>query len=203
MMEWWSGLSLVSQIFSAVAIPATIIMILQSLLLLLGFGLDTDIDNDGDMDASGDGMPLISVRGIVAFFSIGGWVGVVSDTAGVPVIFSCLIAFAAGTLALLGVGLLFKNALKLQDSGNLEIGNAVGKTGRVYIPIPPKNAGHGKINVLIQDRYVELEAINEGDSVIKTDELVDILETIDSETVIVRAKNQNSNETKGGISKWI
>ena len=217
MINWWSGLTLVSQIFCAIAIPATVIMILQSLLLLFGVGAHTDGDFDGDFDGdAGDiddgisdshidgiddhnGLSLISVRGIVAFFSIGGWTGAVCDGAGLPAVLSILIATMSGLIALIGVAVLFKSALKLQETGNLNINNAVGLTGKVYIPIPPSGMGCGKITVLLQERYVELDAMNSGDELIKTDTLIDIVSVVDDQMVLVKAKNNNIN---GGISKW-
>ena len=213
MINWWNGLTLVSQIFCVVAIPATVIMILQSLLLLFGVGMhmDGDFDHDAgefndvtsDSHIDGiddhDGLSLISVRGIVAFFSIGGWTGVVCDGAGLPVVLSILISTMSGLLALIGVAVLFKYAMKLQEDGNLNINNAVGLTGKVYIPIPPNGMGHGKITVLMQERYVEIDAVNNDDEIIKTDTLVHIVSIIDDQTVLVKTKNNSAN---GGISKW-
>lgn len=87
MLQWWNGLSLSSQIFAAIAIPATAVMLVQALLVLLGIGLDGDVDGDGmpDADFDHDGLGLISVRGIVAFFSVGGWAGFVADGGGLPI----------------------------------------------------------------------------------------------------------------------
>ena len=93
MLEWWNNLSLVSQIFTAMAVPATVVMIIQALLLLLGIGGgdgDVDVDDISDIDAeASEGLSLISVRGIVAFFSVGGWAGLVCDTGELPVVISC------------------------------------------------------------------------------------------------------------------
>lgn len=203
MIEWWNGLSFISQIFTAIAVPATIIMIVQSLLLLFGIGLDVDADNDGVPDADGDGLSLITVRGIVAFFSIGGWAGVVADSGGMHLFVSCIIAFAAGLIALIGVAVLFKSAFKLQDSGNLDIINAVGKTGKVYIPVPPKGEGIGKVNVMVQERLVELEALNDSSERIGTNEIVSVVAVIDAETVLVKPEIKKTKETRGGISQWI
>lgn len=189
MLAWWNGLTLTAQIFAAVAIPATVIMVLQSILTLLGFGADGDIDADGvpdaDLDTDTEGLGLISIRGIVAFFSIGGWAGYVAEMGGLPTLISVLISLAAGLAALFGVALLFKSVYKLQGSGNLNIENAVGKTGKVYLPIPPKGQGQGKISVLLQDRLVELDAVNAGDTLIPTGESAIICCVADSQTVSV------------------
>lgn len=207
MLQWWNGLSLSSQIFAAIAIPATAVMLVQALLVLLGIGLDGDVDGDGmpDADFDHDGLGLISVRGIVAFFSVGGWAGFVADGGGLPILISVLIALTAGLIALILIALLFRSIYKLQADGNLSIDNAVGKTGQVYLPIPPKGQGRGKISVLLQDRLTELDAVNDGDSPLSTGESVLILSVADTQTVLVRGvntENKDQNHSKGGISKW-
>ena len=214
MLAWWNGLTLSSQIFAAVAIPATVIMLVQAILLLVGVGLDVDVDGDGvpDADIGHDGLGLISIRGIVAFFSVGGWAGFVADGGGLPVVISVLISLTAGLLALIGVALLFRSVYKLQAEGNLNIENAVGKTGKVYLPIPPNGQGHGKISILLQDRLTELDAVSEGSTALATGESVVVLSVADAETVVVRGMNVHKEEkaaetatasnSKGGISKW-
>ncbi|PWM45604.1 MAG: hypothetical protein DBX47_04175 [Clostridiales bacterium] len=199
MIEWWNALSLASQIFTAIAVPATLIMIVQALLLLFGIGIDHDVNGDGTPDSDGhDGFSLISVRGIVAFFSIGGWVGLLCDGNGMPIIFSVLLSFASGLLALISIALLFKYSMKLSSNGTMRLEEAVGKTGKVYIPIPPRGMGLGKINILLQDSLVEIEAINETSELIGTGEIVMVVSLADAGTVTVKKIYNN-----GGISQWI
>ena len=205
MVNWWNSLPLSQQIFAAIAIPATLVMLVQALLLLIGVGIDADVDGDGVPDAGldHDGLGLISIRGIVAFFSVGGWAGFVADAGGLPIPVSTLIALTAGTLSLVGIAIIFRSLYKLQGSGNLNIENAVGKTGKVYLPIPPKGQGSGKINLLLQERLTELDAVNEGGITLATGESVTVVSVADSETVVVRG-NETENKTMniGGISKW-
>ncbi|MCL2343119.1 MAG: hypothetical protein FWC62_04355 [Firmicutes bacterium] len=259
MIAWWNSLPVLGQIFAAVAIPATLIMIIQTILLFFGLGGHGDGDiggghmdiGGGHMDISGghgdigghletghgdsghmggahhDGaghsdFSLITVRGIVAFFAVGGWLGVVCISAGLTLFWALLLALAAGFIALLGVALILYGATKLRDSGNLEIENAVGKTGSVYIPVPPKGQGRGKINVLVQDRLVELEAVNEGDTELPTGAVINVVAVLDEQTVAVKADTgpysppwtprrwladntavQTTQKNEGGISKWV
>ena len=211
MSEWWDGLTLLNQIFVTIAIPATLIMIIQSLMMFFGFGFDSDADmdisdqTDFDADDASDGLSLITVRGMVAFFSIGGWSGLVASTGGLPNVASIVIAFVACSLALIAIAYLFKVYLKLQISGNVKISNAVGKTGKVYIPIPANKSGTGQITILVQERLVQLSAITNENRILKTGEFVVVSELIDEQTVLVNGQNQIDikNQTQGGISKWV
>ena len=212
MAAWWSGLSLMGRIFSAIAIPATLIMVLQTILLLFADGdADTDVDTDADFDPgdvggdgeadfpAGDGLRLLTVRGIVAFFAVGGWTGVWFASMRRPLAVTVLAAAAAGFAALYGVAYLFRQARKLQSSGNLDLHNAIGLVGQVYIPIPPRGCGRGKINLIVQERLCELDAENAGDIALKSGESVVVCGLADGQTVVVKSEYETN---KGGISKW-
>ena len=43
--NWWESLEIIQQVFACIAIPATVILVLQTLLLLFGLGGSHDIDN--------------------------------------------------------------------------------------------------------------------------------------------------------------
>ena len=244
MIEWWESLTLLQQIFTCMAVPATLILIIQSILLLFGIGFggsdgdagdissdfDSDIDTDismadiGDIDGSthfdvnaasdfdpdksgGDindtsGLSLFTIRGIVAFFSVGGWTGLVlskytSSYIAIP------IAFIAGTAALVGIALLFKYAMRFQDKGNIDIKNAIGKVGSVYLTIPANKTGKGKINVMVQERFVELDAVTDNNQPILTGSIIEVAGIIDQQTVLVNKQGESSKNLGGGISKWI
>lgn len=208
MKEWWDSLSLLAQIFYTIAIPATVIMVIQSLMMFLGMGFDSDTDGAGgigdDVDGTSDGLSLITVRGMVAFFAVGGWTGIVVLSYGAQSAVAIIISFIAGLIALFVVAWLFKLAMKLQDSGNLNTENAIGKNARVYIPIPSNKAGYGKVTLVVQDRYIELDAMTTESRDLKTGEIVKVIELIDNQTVLVESRGDDINiNKKGGISKWV
>ena len=109
MDQWWNSLSLLAQVFYIIAIPATVVMVIQSILLLFGIGdgdadfdlPDTDLP-DGSLPAGmdgSDGLSLFSIRGVTAFFAVGGWMGVVLVKRGWPEAVCIVAAFAAGAAA--------------------------------------------------------------------------------------------------------
>lgn len=195
MLDWWNSLELIQQVFYVIAIPSTIILILQTILLLFGVGHDsgTDVDHDADAGADHDydhdsgadhvaGLRLLTVRGIVAFLAMCGWVGVALLDMGVnPVVASCL-ALLAGLLAMFLVALFMKFAFRMQQSGNLDLKNAVGLTGEVYVPIPAE--GKGKVTLVVQERFIELDAVSPGQS-LKTGQRVRVTEVTESNTLVV------------------
>ena len=56
MFAWWNDLSMVQQVFYIIAIPSTLILLIQTVLLFFGLGHDseTDVDHDVDTDVDHD-----------------------------------------------------------------------------------------------------------------------------------------------------
>ena len=181
MAGWWNSLSDIQHIFAFIAIPATLVLVVQTILLFFGIGDGDDIDIDGDgipdIDTGDDGLSLFSIRGIVGMLCVAGWAGIVFIDFGVSNIASIFLALLCGVATLFGIAYLMKAVLKLQSNGTLQLGAAVGKTGEVYIPIPPKGCGRGKINIVVQDKYVELDAVSNSDDTLKTGETVRVVST--------------------------
>jgi len=55
MSAWWNSLQLIEQVFLLFAIPSTIVLVLQTLMLLIGLGSSGGADSDLDSDTSGIG----------------------------------------------------------------------------------------------------------------------------------------------------
>ncbi len=192
MIEWIQSLSALSNIFFIIAFVATIVLIIQTVMVLLGLGFsEAEIEFQADMD----GVSLFTIRGLVAFFSIGGWTGLILDSMNAPGFLSIIISVVMGYLALLAVAYIFKFAMRLQADATLDINYAVGKIGEVYIPIPPIKSGHGKVNVLVQESVVELEAVTDDEEMIKTGQQIKVLSALDNQTILVTsAKNLTNDE---------
>ena len=116
---------------------------------------------------------------------IAGWAGIVFIDFGVSNILSIILALLCGVATLFGIAYLMKAVLKLQSNGTMQLGAAVGKTGEVYIPIPPKGKGRGKINIIVQDKYVELDAVTNSEETLKTGETVRVVSTDEMGLVMV------------------
>jgi membrane protein implicated in regulation of membrane protease activity len=173
MIEWWNSLEISRQIFALIALPSTLILLLQTLLTLFGVGEDVDdpdfdlggVDGDVEIDA---GLALFSVRGILSMLTIMGWVGFALLATELPEWASVLIAVVSGVLTLIGMAYLMRAVMRLQSSGNINIENCIGKVAQVYIPIPPLSTGSGKVNITVQESYREFSAITTVDDTLKT-----------------------------------
>ncbi len=193
MFAWWDTLTGLQQVFACIGIPATLILVVQTVLLMFGIGdgdgADADVDPDGfdigEAASGDDGLTLFTVRGIVSLFCVAGWSGIVFVDLGLGNTLSIFLALICGIAAMVGIAYLMKAVLKLQSSGNIQIGLALGKVGEVYIPIPPKGEGRGKINITLQDRFVEVDAISGSDEGFKTGDTVRVVSADESGLVMV------------------
>jgi len=201
MFEWFESLTALQKIFAYIAIPSSVVLLIQTLLLLLGIGdgdADIDMDTSIDIDSTdpgGDGLALFSVRGIMAMLCVGSWSGIVLLGSGLNSIVAIVLSIVIGILALIGMAFLMKQMGKLQSSGNINIENAIGKVGQVYITIPAKLKGAGKINIVVQEKYTEFEAITNDSESIKSGEPVRVVAT-DQTGILVVERIIKSDENK-------
>lgn len=161
-------------------------------------GADADIPGiygDGDISSpepgignTDAGLRLFTLRGIVAFFAVGGWAGAVAAERGLSPVVSSLIAFGAGAIALVLIALLFRGLMKLQSDGTADIRNALGVSGVVYLTIPALRKGNGKVNIMLQDSYTELLAVTDEKEELPSGSEITVVGLSGSDTVVVKRK---------------
>lgn len=188
-MNWFLEMSALEQVFFWIAIVASVLLVVQIVMLIISFG-GGDLDADGDFDSfDGDadtdgGLSIFTVKGLTAFFALGGWCGFTAASYLPGNIWApILISVVTGTLALLGVGIALRLISKLTCSGNLETEKLVGKIATVYVSIPANRSGRGKITLTAQGKYMEIDAVTDGER-IATDEQVEIVSYVDDFAVV-------------------
>lgn len=187
---WWETLNLAQKIYFCIATPASLLLVVQIVLMLIGIGGDAsgDVDVDVDVDVdTGDfdldaGFSVFTVRGLVAFFAVGGWVGYTLSDGNLGL--AITLSVVAGAAALVGMAFLMKWILSLQSAGNLNYKDAVGKIGEVYLTVPAAGKGKGKINILLNERFVELSAVTKSDEPIPTGSKIKVLD-VEGDDIVV------------------
>ena len=153
MFDWWNTLSTAAQIFYCVAIPSTLVLLIQTVLLLIGIGddgaddlsetgmdssadVEVDVDGDGVFDADGDpsphdaagleGLRVFTLRGIIAFFVVFGWVGVAMDASDVPLYITLPVAILCGVVTMVLLAFLMRAVMRLRNDGNTDTRKNIG-----------------------------------------------------------------------------
>jgi hypothetical protein len=200
MQVWWEALSTFQQIMFVIAVPSTLILIIFLIMMIVGIDGTDAFGGDGDFDVGGidgindepfsdiSGLRILSVRGALTFLSIGPWMGFILDNYMVTWI-AGIVGLFSGALSAVLLALAFKASLKLESEGNVNYINSIGKIGNVYLRIPARRSGKGKINVIVQERYVEIDAITDDDEIIVTGTNVEVIALLTDTTVIVKRAN--------------
>jgi hypothetical protein len=235
MVAWWESLTGLERIFAYAALPSTVLLLVQTLLLMTGavghhdgdVGMHSDtsgladahggaeaLDHDGLPDTHADfahdihdaydahdihdahnahdgheghdpGLRICTVRGLIAFFSVGGWTGLTLLRGQANALVSSVAAVLAGLLAMVVLASLFKVALKLQSDGSMDLRNAMGATGTVYLTVPAGRNAKGKVTVMFQDQLREVDAVTDGDAALQTGMSVRVVDVLGSDTLVV------------------
>ena len=130
-------------------------------------------------------LKIFTVRGIVAFFALGGWAGLAALSAGLHPLWAIQISLFVGVCALLLAAIVIRLALRMQTSGNIDINNAISHTAEVYIRIPPSRTEKGKVTMLLQERFVELDAVTDSDVELMPNTKVDVVALADENCLVV------------------
>ncbi len=171
-------------IFVLCAVIGGTILVCQFVLTLVGFGHDVgelahdvsvDVHDPSGTHADATGQHgsswlfgVISFRTLVAASAFFGLAGLASESAGRELPMQLLIATGSGAGAMFAVHYLVKQLGKLSQDQTLRAHRALGQVGTVYIPIPAQKASAGKIQLSLQNRVVEYEAISGSDEKLPT-----------------------------------
>lgn len=129
---------------------------------------------------------VLSFRTLIAAAAFFGVAGKAALSMGVSEPVSLFLALAAGWGAMYGMYWLMRSVAGFASSGNERIGNAIGRRATVYIPIPANGQGRGKVQVSMQNRIVEFQAVTDEGERLRTGEPVEVIAVDGSDLVRVR-----------------
>lgn len=152
---------------------------------------DLDLHHDTVMDVEHSdadiSFKLLSFQGLTAFFMMFGLVGLAFTQSEVHVLLGIAGALAAGFFSVWVIGLIFAGMGRLQSDGTMQIKNAVGQNGSVYLTIPAK--GSGQVKVTVQGSLKILNAVSKDGKKIATGENIRVVDISGSDTLIVEKYN--------------
>ncbi len=185
MDTFFGELSTLGQFFTLCAALGGFLFLGQ--LVLQFFSGDVDIDATASQHSSGDtdtSFKILSFQSLTAFFMMFGLVGLgLLEQLRLLPLAALLGALIAGLGSMWLVTKLFSMMLGLQSSGNVDIRNAVGNEGQVYLTIKPNDTG--KVQIVIQGRLMTMDAIASDLSEINTGERVRVVKVLDSNVLVV------------------
>jgi membrane protein implicated in regulation of membrane protease activity len=196
-----ANLSLIEIIYWISAVTGGTLFVLRTLLMLIGGFGDADVDGDmGDLDMDvshnfdvdhGDidhadadfSFKFLSLQGLTAFFMMFGLVGLALFHADMMVLLTIVGGTVAGLFTVWVISVIFTNMKRLQSSGTLDIKNAVGQSGKVYLGIPAN--GSGQVQVSVQGALRVLDAVSYDKKKITTGTSVKVVDVLGEKTLVV------------------
>lgn len=209
MDAWWKGLTVLQQILFIIGFATTLFMIIQIIMIVIGGlgGHEDAFEPDGDVDSvdtindegigSISGLKLISLRTIIVFLAIGSWMAF----AMCPVFptmqwLAVIIGAVVGIAAAVAFAFIMRAFLKLQSAGNIEAANCKGHIAEVYLTIPAARNGYGKVQVIVQERLTEFDAVTDSDGDLRTGTQVKIIDNVNQGVLLVEPLTINKEEEK-------
>ncbi|GIZ09427.1 NfeD family protein [Flavobacterium sp. UMI-01] len=181
-MELIDNLEPLLRTFWYVAIPSSLIFIIQTVLTFMGTdatdGLDADFDSN--LESTDTPFQLFSFRNLIHFLLGFSWTGIsFYNTFSNPLLL-IILSLLVGCLFVYLFFLIIRQIKKLEENNSFKMTHTLNKTAEVYLTIPANKSGKGKIMISINGAFHELEAMTENES-------------IPSGTPVVVTKIENNN----------
>jgi hypothetical protein len=189
LLRWLLQLQGFELILWCIALLFSLLFLIQT---IISFFIGGDADMDGfDNDGIGDATSFFTVRNMISFFTMFGWSGLAAYHSGISNAWVIVIAVAAGSATVAMLYFIMKKAAGMRQSGSLQLKNAVSQVGETYLRIPAGRSGLGKVQVTVQGRLVELDAMTDDPTDIATGRPIKVVSTLNERILIVTSSMNN------------
>lgn len=190
MLEWFSSLEVFPKIYWTIALVASVIFLIVIVMSFIGGDSselgDVDTEIDGD---TGIGFQFITFKNLIGFFTIFGWSGIACIDASLSKSLTIVISILCGLVMMTIMATMFHYMSKLNDSGTLEMKNALNSIGEVYLTVGANRSKMGKAQVKIQGALRELDALTDSKTDLKTGVVIKVIDVTTNGILIVKPLN--------------
>ncbi|SDD62429.1 NfeD family protein [Niabella drilacis] len=165
MNAFFEGMPSLLQGFWWVAIITSIVFLIQTVLTFAGgHGADgINADFDGDLTGADAPFQMFSLRNLINFLMGFGWTGVAFFHSMENKALLIALAVVIGIFFVLLFFFVIRQLMKLTEDNTFNAEKLIGKSGEVYLTIPEKRSGLGKIQISYNNTSHELTAVTEGE----------------------------------------
>ena len=162
-MELLENLEPLLKTFWYVAIPTSLIFVIQTIMTFVGAdATDGNVaDFDSNLTDTDAPFQLFSFRNLINFLLGFSWTGISFYTLIANKSLLIVLAFIVGALFVYMFFLIIKQVQKLEEDNTFKINNTLGKTAEVYLSIPENKTGKGKIMISVNGAFHELDAMTD------------------------------------------
>jgi hypothetical protein len=167
-MEFLTTLTPELKLFWYIAIPVSLIFIIQTILTFLGSGGSDGLeaDFDGDLDGGGETpFQLFSFRNLINFLLGFSWTGIsfakLIPNTSILILVSLIVGFGFVYFFFI----IIRQIQKLGEDNTFRAEKTINQIADVYLSIPGKMQGKGKIMVSLNGSVRELDAMTEHEKI--------------------------------------
>lgn len=166
-MEILENLEPLLKTFWFIAIPASLIFLIQTIMTFTGADSNDGINADFNSNLDGTDAPfqLFSFRNLINFLLGFSWMGISFYSIITNKSALIFVSVLVGSSFIYLFFLLINQLHKLAEDNSFKIENTLLKTAEVYLTIPANRVGKGKIIVSVNGAYHELQAMTDYESI--------------------------------------
>lgn len=182
MNEWWNAIEILEKVYWIITFVGSLFFIF--ILIMTFVGGDVDELGDSDFDGGID-FQFLTFKNLIGFITIFGWSGLASIHSGWTSSTTIIVSSVCGGLMMVAMAALFYFLRNTGESGTLNLENAVGCVGEVYLPIGKERATIGKVSVKVQGSLRELEALTDENEDLLSGNVIKVISVISDEILLV------------------
>lgn len=166
-MEFFTGLEPLLKTFWVIAIPTSIIFLIQATMTFAGMDATDGIsaDFDSDLDHADAPFQLFTLRNLINFLLGFSWTGISLYNTIDSTAMLLFVSFIVGGIFVVAFFFIITQVQRLAENNSFRIENALNQIGTVYLTIPERKTGKGKVQVSIKGSFHELDAVTEDERI--------------------------------------
>lgn len=179
-MDFITDLPPMLQVFWYIALPVSLIFLIQSVMTILGLsGSDAEADTGFDGD-----FQVFSFRNLINFLLGFSWAGIGFYNSFENKNLVLGIAIIIGMAFVVAFFYLLTIFQKLAEDNSFNIKDAIDKSGSVYLSIPGNLSGKGKVMISVKGTTHELDAVTNEER-IETGSIIVVTDVTEQNILIV------------------
>lgn len=166
-MDYFNALDPLLRTFWFIAIPVSLVFVVQTIMTFIGLDSADGIDADfsGHLDHPETPFQLFSFRNMINFLLGLSWSGIsfFKLIENKSLLIAISVAIGIGFILLFFI--IIKQIQKLAEDNTFQIESTLKKSATVYLRIPAERSGNGKIQISINGSFHELDAITDHETI--------------------------------------
>lgn len=165
-MQFLHNSSLFLKYFWFIAIPVSLLFLIQTMVFLMGLDIIDQSENyNSILNEEDSAFHFFSLKSLVHFLFSFSWTGILLSRFVEEPLSLFVLSITSGIVFIFLCAFIIKKVQLLRTDNTFRIQHAVNQNAAVYLTIPENKNGKGKIRITVKDRIHEFEAVTEHNKI--------------------------------------